>query len=142
MFFPEFLLKLSERDQQVTWLDPLSDNVNTIANSTSITVTYNVQDGKVLLLQAANIRGISGAAQTCDRLQIVLAARAAAAGNALSLSFVAAALENSINWTGSVVVPPLWVIQGNVRFSAAVNPNDCRLSLFGMFIPVGNIQRI
>jgi hypothetical protein len=142
VFFPEFLLKLSARDEQITWLDPLSDNVSALTATASLTVTFTLPDTRALILQAANVRGIAGVGQTCDRLQIVLSPRATAAGNALLLEYVAAALENSRSWSGSLLVPPQWVIQGNVRFNAGVAANDVRLSLFGMFIPVANIQRI
>lgn len=46
------------------------------------------------------------------------------------------------HWAGQVMVPPRWTPRVTIDKSGAVQVATYELALFGMLIPVGNIQRI
>lgn len=145
MFFPEFLYRLSQRDQQVTWLDP---SYNTgLLSDTSVGLERNlvtVPDGRVLILESASVEADPGAAHACTRIRIV------ATTPVVNLDFVIAQatfavtanLTQSLNWSGSLLIPPGWSVRMLGVFDAAVAANQIQGYSLGMLLPVGNIQRI
>lgn len=145
MFFPEFLFKISQRDQQVTWLDPFfsADGLN-LAN-VSVSAASIVPEGRALVLTHAFGRFTPGAGQNFTVLQLfydkgsgILPAmplkesRTAGAANAIGL----------LDWQGQVVLTPgnRIVVTGTFNAGAAVNAVEVRAA--GMLLPIGNIQRV
>lgn len=145
MFVPEFLYRLSQRDEQVTWLDPrLFDEVAAVA-AASVTVQDVVPEGRVLLLQSACATQTPGAGQNITRLTLQVVGQVANAPAVLLAtdSTIGAANDQSdINWSGSIIVPPGWTVRGSGAFSAGVAVNNVRLSYAGVLIPVANVQRV
>lgn len=148
MFFPEFLFQISQRDRQVTWLDPVFDSLAVSAANVLVesSIDPHPTDDRAFILQSAIARGDAGAAQTCDSLAIAIQReeggdfyRLALTGNATA---IAAGSIVALNWSGSVIVPPGWNIKARGNFNAGANANQVDLDIVGMLIPIGNIQRI
>lgn len=144
MFFPEFLYRLSSRDQQVTWLDPRFDSLTASAAGLTVEVDFTVPSDRPLILTSANIVATPGAGQAV----IAMLLRSLAQGDSSPVNLAAREIEVAVagsrflNWTGEVILPPAWSLRARASFSAAVNPNDVELHLAGILIPVGNIQRV
>jgi hypothetical protein len=143
VIFPEYLYKLSSRDQQVTWLDPRFDALSVAAAAASVQSTLRVPDGRVLVLSAAVVDAIAGAAQTLDRIVLFCEPPdPSTISFRISGGIFAASVEQFVTWTGQLVIPPNWKVAATARFNAGVAANTVALSLAGILIPVGNIQRV
>jgi hypothetical protein len=144
MFFPESLLKLSPRDQQVTWLDPIDLDVETSAAATTVEAAYFVPFDRILILQNAHLHAQPGAAILTSALTIATFYQTTGNPNFLTRNDtdVAAGLFANLTWTGSIVVAPGWGVLGRGSFGGAAAPNLVNLALHGMLIPVANIQRV
>lgn len=147
MLFPELLYQLSSRDQQVTWLDPYLRFVDQSTAAVDVSSTFTIEDGKALVLQSATVEATPGGAQTTTWTKLLVRGPISTDLNQsayLAGSFTASG-ENAakfLNWSGSLIVPPQWRITGRAVFSAGAIANNVRLSLLGVLIPIGNIQRI
>lgn len=143
-FFPEALYLLSDRDQQVTWLDPVLFEANVSLAQLNVISAFIVPTGRLLLLQNAVGDFAAGAAQTVSNAQIVV--RPVATPNPYTLIAVnyygPAVQQRFINWSGSIVVPPGWQVQADGVFSAAAAANYVDLAISGLLIPIGNVQRV
>jgi hypothetical protein len=147
MFFPEFLFQLSARDQQVTWLDPFAGDIVDTAAAVSVTSTgFTVPNARAFLLQSASAVANPGAAQAVTSIVVsVIRPDPDTTGARLSERDSAAAAANTsktANWAGSILVPPGWRVIATANFDAGVAVNNLRLGIVGLFIPIGNIQRI
>lgn len=152
MFFPEGLYTLSARDQQVTWLDPLFFRDESSIAAVSHEITYNVPQGRALLLQTLVADAAAGAAQTVSDAQAMarppttnqqyyIAVNWYNGGGGFPVS-AAAPQQRAINWRGSILIPELWRVSIQANFSAGAAANFCHLSLIGLLLPIGNIQRV
>lgn len=150
MFLPESLYLLSARDQQVTWLDPLfTGALELTAAVADLQQNYVVPDGRALLLQSVHVFGSGGGAQTCTYIEIALDLP----GSPLTYTYlssnypgspgaVAAVQTRTQQWSGALIVPEKWRVAGAAGFSAAAVPNSVFLSVAGLLIPIGNVQRV
>lgn len=145
MFFPEFLLRLSQRDEQVTWLDPLLiERVEAVANVTVATLPATIPTDRALIIQTVVGQATPGAAQSVTELLLQIIAP----GSNLLIDFagesfpVVANQARHLNWSGSILIPPGWGVRARAAFDAGAAVNTARMELIGMFIPVGNIQRV
>lgn len=146
MFFPESLYLLSARDQQVTWLDPVlfRSFLSTAAAGVN-TPNFTVPDGRTLILTSASCFASPTGGQVAtfgdfraqgpDLVDISIAQEqpnpALGAGVPLIL-----------NWSGQIIVPPRWNVYFRGSFNAGVAANSVAQHLFGILIPVANVQRI
>lgn len=144
MFFPEFLYQLSGRDQQVTWLDPVLQRLDASGAAVNLTVSYQVPVDRVLLLSALALEVGPGLAQNyTGAIARILGPGASTDSRLAGTLTPGAANQNAfIPWQGEVIVPPNWFVGANVDYNAAVAVNTMRLSIFGILVPVGNIQRL
>lgn len=143
MFFPEALYLLSQRDQQVTWLDPVFAGVQQSDLLTTVSTFYDVPDGRALILQNAHLHATPGAAQNRTGMQIsVFRADVVAANVHLRRDFAAAAGVGVLHWVGSIIITPGWRLMGRGSFDAAANANIVDLKVAGLLIPIGNVQRV
>jgi len=153
MFFPEGLYTLSSRDSQVTWLDPalrgtpsgifaggLSSNTVAVDGS----VSEAVPSGRALLLQHVNciFQPTGGFASSLRRILV----RPPTAGSIEiwldeQRSALAANVAAQAGWQGSLLIPSGWFVQGYGEFSGGA-ANELTLSYGGLYIPIGNIQRV
>lgn len=145
MFFPEFLYRLSERDQQVTWLDPfIFEQGVSVAGTTPNTTVSSVPLDRALVVQSATVVGIPGAGQACTFLRMTV--RAPLGNQSIRLFqqgfAVAANVQQAINWQGSILIPPLWSLTVESVFDAGVAVNQIVGGIWGILIPVGNVQRV
>jgi hypothetical protein len=143
VFFPEFLYRLTQRDQALTWLDPVwaeSDAIvaTTAPNGTVLTVPQD----RLLLVQTLSLVGLPGAGQNNTFLRATIRPPQGNQSIRLVQEAFTTAGNHTANWQGSAVVPPSWSITFESVFDAAVNPNQVICSAGGMLIPPGNIQRI
>jgi hypothetical protein len=143
MFFPESLYLLSARDQQVSWLEPVFFREEVLDTQVGLEIQYQVPQGRCLLLQTAVGDGAAGAAQTCDNLQVLARPPTANVQTYLAVSWYGGALQGRmVNFSGSVIVPELWIVMAQANFSAAANANFVHLSISGLLIPIGNVVRV
>lgn len=144
MFFPEFLLALSERDIQATKLDPVVQRINSANAAVDVWSDFVVPNDRSLILQSAVCRAVAGGALTCTDIVIGLRPRASVSVSELvDLSYETADSPLLFTkWAGSILVPPMWIVTGYGAFSAATSSNTIRLSICGMLIPPANVQRI
>jgi hypothetical protein len=144
MIFPEFLFRLSQRDQQVTWLDPVSLQVSSAVAAASITAIGTVVPiDRVLVLTNAIMLATAGAAQTTQQQSLqVVAVGGFVTTIAIDTIVSAAAGRAPLNWAGQVLVPPSWTVRAVGTFNAGAAVNNVDISLHGILIPAGNIQRV
>lgn len=147
MIFPELLYQLSPRDQQVTWLDPVIRRVTT----TQAALTVNALDevvptGRAFLLTNATLFADPGAGQNIDDIGLNIAVLNPGAGVAVRIATRSGAagadLLAILNWTGQILIPAGWQLQGSAHFNALGAANEIRFDLMGILIPIGNIQRV
>lgn len=143
MFFPESLYLLSQRDQQVTWLEPVIQRSTSTSAAVSISHAFAVPEGRALLLQHAHVRAIGGAAQL-NTVRSLYLDRPGAPEVYLDRSLTAGPVagEAFLEWQGSVLLPAGWRVTTSSTFDAAANPNSLYTSLAGLMIPIGNIARL
>jgi hypothetical protein len=147
MFFPEFLYQLSPKDQQVSWLDPYVD-LQTLVN-TPVTNVVNAQPapiGRALLLQHVLLTGNPGGSgdNVTGGFISLVDPPGASRGYLRELTgqVIAANVSFELHWFGSLIVLPGWTIRGSITKNAAVNLITVRMSVMGVIIPIGNLQRI
>lgn len=145
-FFPELLYQLNERDQQSTWLDPLLTRSTASTAATSVTATSAIVPlGRILVLQSCSAGGDGGGAQLCLRLAIGVTPPNQTTGFALASQISdppAGFAQVRANWSGSVIVPAGWSLFATGTFNLGVAANSVNLDLAGIFLPVGNVQRV
>lgn len=142
MFFPEFLLKLSQRDEQVTWLDPVVQRVRVSAAAAQVFATFTVPEGRALALTHVGAGGTPGAAQNLTNLRAYVARPNTGVPIILANGIFNSAVFDFISWQGQVLLPPGLIVELQADFSAGVAANIAVLDLIGVIIPVGNIQRV
>jgi len=146
MFFPEALYLLSQRDQQVTWLDPVYNAAATGSAAASVSSpAFTVPSSQAFVLQ--NVQGYAdpGAGQNIALLEVYIGPPSPGTQFVRLVSDVlvkAADVNAAVHWSGSLIVPPAWRIIAEGTFNAGVQVNTVRLGVMGMFIPIGNIQRL
>lgn len=150
MFFPEFLLKLSERDAQVTWLDPFFDYRTTSGTTASLFLdTPRVPDGRALIVNHSVGYGQPGGAefgiwtyiaildaQNTTRGILDGKFERAGGGAGAALNGLTAALRSPV-----LLLPGMLLRYMFVK-SAAVTSATIEFSTSGILIPIGNIQRV
>jgi hypothetical protein len=143
VFFPESLFLLSDRDRQVSWLDPLITSPESSQMLATFEVSYTVPNGKALLLQSVHGVAVGGGAQTCSEIGLAVRTTSLGTYTYLNSDFeTAAGADREVSWRGSVLVPERWLVLADAVFSAGVAANFLKLSIFGMLVPIGNIQRV
>jgi hypothetical protein len=146
MFFPEFLYRLSQRDQQVTWLDPVVSFQQDAQLAVNVSVTFTVPDARALVLQHASIVASPSGAQTSTLREIVLRVPGVGTTNSGFLkreeTTGAGGQDFFLDWQGSAIIPPQWRIIANGTFVGVATANTVNLTVLGILIPIGNIQRV
>lgn len=145
-FFPESLFVLSERDHQVTWLDPLFAQINPAgAAVTSFSeVIYTVPNDRSLLLQGAFIGSNPGAGQIGTSCILMVRTPNASLDYRLAANYTrqGADVNMALNWSGSLLIPSGWRIAAVAEFDAGVAVNAISADVLGLLLPNGNIQRV
>lgn len=142
----DFLYELSQRDQQVTWLDPTAFTLTASGLNTQVDATYAVPVGLCLILMSLCGNGSAGAGQNNIRITLELSPPSDL-GNFVAISEVTSAQIGvatptlSLPWSGRLYIPQLWTIRCRSSFSASAFANFSELNVLGMLIPIGNIQR-
>lgn len=144
-FFPESLYQLSERDQKVTWLDPALRTANLQLSATVVTVNLlTVPTDRAFLLQSATALGIPTAGQAVTALGIIARPPSSAVNIRIHQENfpIVASQQRNVNWSGSLILPPNWLLVCIGEFDIGAAANLTILDAIGMFIPSGNIQRV
>lgn len=143
--FPELLYQLSGRDQQVTWLDPVIVRVATSTAAAQVNATFTVNTGRAFVLTSAIAAAVPGAAQNITDLSLVLQEPTGTTNVGLTgveVTPAAGLAFQRLNFSGEVVLPPGWKVIAVGTYSAGVAANQTILTLTGILMPVGNIQRV
>lgn len=144
MFLPESLYLLSDRDRQVSWLEPVLYRAEATIAAVSVGLNYTVPDGRALILQNAFVYSGGGGAQTTTELEIALQFPAGGVGSYTYLdarSGITTQLAQ-LRWTGSVLVPEKWQVAHAGTFSAGAVGNLLVIGVTGILVPIGNILRV
>jgi len=146
MFFPESLFQLSQRDLQVTWLDPLiTRNLLAIANAV-VSADLTVPTGRVLLLTHIHAETVPDAAQNATGLFVGALPPPAGTGTfvllAANRTAGGAGVRTMVDFDGQVLIPSGWIVRAQGTFNAGVNVNQAEAHIWGMLFPIGNIQRL
>jgi hypothetical protein len=146
VFVPEYLYQLTDRDQRLTWLDPVLFFERISGLLATIDVTFTVPDGRLVILQHAFLNLTPGAGITAQQkvLELLPPGAAQLPKPCLIRSDVnsGAGVTGQFNWQGSIAVPSLWRVHANCTFSGIGAINGVELSLIGALIPIGNVQRV
>lgn len=143
MFFPEFLYKLSARDEQVTWLDPVTRRLSITNAAIFCGVDLLLPEGRALVLTQAICQTDPGAGQNVVSMRIYLQGPDQITHDLVkSNTALAANLNGNLDWQGEVIVLPGWRLGLEGEFNAAVAANVTSGSFMGLSIPIGNIQRV
>lgn len=143
-FFPEFLYQLSERDQALTWLEPVLHVVDVNAAAASLEARYVIPNDRALLLQHAAIL-VAPQATLISTLRILeLMMPVSETEVVLKRVRLDGAVAQSFtdDWQGSILVPPSWIIRAFGSFNGALANNEVALFIIGMLMPVGGIVRV
>jgi len=141
--WPEQLYVLSQRDLQVTWLDPIIRELSaSIASPNVNTPILTVPQDRYLILLHCLLHVRPGAGQANSETRIN--ANPPIQGAAIQLLAIGTRAndvrEFAHAWPG-LLLPPNWSLQGSGNFSAGVAANLVAVSIFGILVPAGNIQR-
>lgn len=145
MFFPDFLYQLSQRDQQVTWLDPALSRIISSVAAATVTADFIVPNDRMLLLSAFYAVFSPGAAQNVVDTRIELLSQSLVSPAVIltrNSNALAAGIITDTDRQCEIPVPPLWRVRATGVFNAGAAANDVHLSIAGMLIPIGNIQRL
>jgi len=148
--FPELLYRLQpgEEDRGMEWLTPHFAIASQSTAGTSVEAFADMPNDRYFLLQSAAALADPGAGQIVTRLNIQLQREF------ISITSIAAVLayhggvsgvadrDHGLAWSGSLLVPPRYRILANANFNAGAVANLVLLDIAGLFIPVGNIQRV
>ena len=129
---------------------PYFRTVSVTASATTGTATIAITDigDRFLLMQSALAESLAaGATYAEDSLLALLSPTSDATPGVFYLHGSDIAGTVNVNttrrssWQGSVLVPPNWQVRGTATYSAAT-ANITRLSIAGVLIPRGSIQRL
>lgn len=142
--FPEQLFVLSQRDQQVTWLDPYLRNTQSTVAAVSVNSGLQVPVDRALLFYAAYAEFIPGAAQNVANNSISLFPASGSFEVKVKRNLIAGAANVPLilDWSGFILLPPTWIIRATAAFNAGAAGNTVELSVAGILIPPANIQRV
>lgn len=144
MIFPEALYELSPRDRNVTWLDPLvlhlDNGGGAAAGSQELVV--EIPEGRVLMLHSACMAVRTLAVETTTLM--LLQAQRFVGGVEFNLkqAFPGVTGRSQLDWQGEILIPSELRVRAFFSFSGVVQNKVIDFDLFGMLLPVGNIQRI
>lgn len=146
MFFPEqlFQLRPGESAYAYDWLTPyLRSTEITSAAQNPVVPVHTVPADRSLVLQHALLTGFDPtAAETVQSAAIVVLNQAGSQVCHLSsLQIASRSAMAFTTWQGSLVIPPTWQIVGIIGYSAGAVAKTSRLSVGGMMILAGNVQR-
>lgn len=140
--FPDFLYRLTPRDEQVTPLEILNLRLTASTAATDVaTNIYTVPLGKVLVCSAYGLRGEGGAAQYSESLWIEIytdPTMPTLLGGSLNAYPSAAQRSYSHGVASQIIVPEGWQLRGRGTFSAGAAANNVFLGINGILIPRGN----
>lgn len=144
-FFPEFLYKLSDRDQEVTWLDPVVVHSDVSAAVAVIqSAVYTVPGDRMLILQNVSMLANPAAGRAVIDLNFALQPPPPETTTYRVVQefwTVAADVNRGLNWSGSILVPPLWRVSAIAVIDGAAGGQIVH-DIFGILIPKGNVQRV
>lgn len=142
------LYQITGRDEKITWLDPVAQFQTLNQNAAAIEVDYVVPIDRALVLNAANALGFPDPAISVRRVIIQLVppspgATKPAVAEAGDLGTAPAVnVPRVTNFSGSIIVPAGWSVRGHTTFSGAGAGNSTSMTVIGILIPKGNIQRL
>lgn len=140
--FPEFLYRLTPRDEQVTPLDMINFDFGVFSDTSAslmTTASYTVPDGKIFALTSATVFLEGGAAQFPKVWSIIMTYGGTSfyvSGG--TLPCIAAANFSLGSTTAPYFCQPGSVITLGGEFNAGVNANNIGGSINGILIPRGN----
>lgn len=146
MFAPEVLYRLEARDLEVSQLDPLFAQINPAAAllATLSDVVYTVPTDRVLVLQSAWLGLNPGAAQIATGALIMVRAAGTNLDFRLAGNYTRQGADVNMvaQWSGSLLIPPGWMIAAVSTFDAGANANAHSADVHGVLIPKANVQRV
>lgn len=143
--FPDFIYRLTPRDEQVTPLESVTyyhteSLVSTYVDIDESLGAYRVPAGKILLVNTLAVDFSAGAAQNLDSYKIYL--KNSSATNDATLTGHSRILTGRYgtqgHMFGSIIVPSEWYICAVALFSAGAAANQITLGMTGTLIPRGN----
>lgn len=146
------LYQLTPRDQQVTRLDMVFEDIRTATASASLTADFVVPNNRVLVLKHCDTNLLAGAAQFVINTSIYAFTGAKtvyitkfANASTLPTGFGyddrnIANITNSMfmNWDGELYIPPGYTLRASGLFNAGVAVNQIQFNVVGLLIPRGN----
>lgn len=143
MFFPESLYTLSQRDLQVTWLEPFWRAATQFLAQGTIFSQFAVPIDRVLLLQHAYLTAVPTGGQNISELELnVFITPGGTEFQLDKLGVQAANARAKLNWQGSIVVPSAYILEAKAVFNAGALGNELECSFIGMLIPNANLARV
>lgn len=141
--WPELLYVLSQRDLQITWLDPIIRTELGSAAAVNVeTGTFFVPLDRAMLLLHCALRINPGAGLNVVSAFLNVHAPFGPGVPLLHIGRLAADVSEGVHASPQVVLPPNWEIEGKATFSGTLNANVVEISIAGILIPPGNIQRV
>lgn len=148
MLVPEQLIRLSARDQQVTWLDPLIISVGLSQAIIDIAVdSAQVPLGRMFILSHASMDITPGGGAQVFTQQIRL--HSGPPPNLLPFVTLKQQLSNvplagdegSLDWDGHVYLMPGQFLRARATLSSGVPVHTINLQAWGILVPIANVQR-
>lgn len=146
MLIPEWLFRLTPRDEQVTPIEIVNHTTSTGSAATTVTSfddLYTVPKGKVLLVTSIGL-GLQGGAGQTPLGAYVQAFPAGSSTEAVTfygrnITPTASVQGFDATFDGGVFLPEDYYVYATSKWSAGANSNTLRFSMGGILIPRGNI---
>lgn len=131
------LTALDARQAVPLWSPIRQTNSDT---ATTVQVSFTNASSNIFLLSHVSVKALPGAAQTITSMEAIYAKPGDSVNYPIFGDSVAGiGVPKTIGIACWLLVPPRHIISGSVRFSGAAAANETDLTVFGTFIPKGNI---
>lgn len=147
-FFPEKLYNASSRDLTSLPLTPLFHLASDLQIASQLRPLFTVPADAVLVLQSAHLVAFPSAVVAVQDLVILIRTIVQDLAGDFTLSGDTQpgggnGISRSIQWSGSILVPPRWRVMGIANFTPTPVVNvEAELAIAGILLPVGNIPRV
>jgi hypothetical protein len=141
----EFLYQIRDRDEQLTWLEPvlLYESVD-LANVLVTAITDIVPERNLLYLTSAVVRAVAGGAQAVSSVYLQ-----AVGPDGISriihfvttAGLIAAPASYAANFSGALYVPPGWYLSGAGVLNPRAAANTVQHTVTRQIHPLGNLGR-
>lgn len=142
MIFPELLYQLSQRDAQVSWLEPAPRRIDVAGAALFLNADFAVPDDRILMLTSCLARSIGNGADLVDTLTIGMLPPGLVTTVLLAAGTFSGTSDKVLQAILQVIVPSGWLLRAHSDYNAAISVHNLQFSFTGVLLPAGNFSRV